>query len=212
MIKNITTENRWIGVLIIVHFVGLVGLSLPGFRHLFLPLTPLNLLLTLVTFYKVNNDFSGKLLLLSFLVFLIGFSVEAVGVETGILFGSYSYGAPFGFKLFETPIMIGVNWLFLALSSYGIVKYFTKKSIWLILLPPILMVALDFLVEPVAMKLGFWGWKNDVIPVQNYLMWFVTSLFIHALIQWFSPKINAKISFVIFGTQTVFFAVLNFVI
>ncbi|MEN8810113.1 MAG: carotenoid biosynthesis protein [Flavobacteriales bacterium] len=212
MIKNISTENRWIGVLIILHFVGLIGLSLPEFRHLFLPLTPVNLLLTLVAFYKVNSDFSGKLLLLSFLIFLIGFSVEAIGVETGILFGNYAYGSPFGFKIFDTPVMIGVNWLFLALSSYGIVQFFTKKAFWLIVLPPILMVGLDFLVEPVAMKLGFWGWENDIIPIQNYIMWFVTSLFIHVIIHWFSPKINSKISFVIFGTQTVFFAVLNFVI
>jgi putative membrane protein len=44
--------------------------------------------------------------------------------------------------------------LFLALSTYGIVQYFTKKSLWLILLPP-LMTALDYFVEPVAMALGF---------------------------------------------------------
>jgi putative membrane protein len=43
----------------------------------------------------------------------------------------------------------------LALSTYGIVQYFTKKSLWLILLPPLLMTALDYFVEPVAMALGF---------------------------------------------------------
>jgi len=53
--------------------------------------------------------------MLSLLVFLIGFSVEGIGVATGVLSGSYSYGSAFGFKLFKTPIMIGVNWLFLAL-------------------------------------------------------------------------------------------------
>jgi len=53
--------------------------------------------------------------MLSLLVFLIGFSVEGIGVATGVLSGSYSYGSAFGFKLFKTLIMIGVNWLFLAL-------------------------------------------------------------------------------------------------
>ena len=99
----------------------------------FLP-SALNLLLTLVVFYKMNNNFSGKFLILSAIIFLIGFSVEAVGVATGVLFGNYEYGAPFGFKIFETPLMIGVNWLFLALSTYGIVQYFTKKAILLILI------------------------------------------------------------------------------
>ncbi len=209
MIKNISIENRWIGLLLIVYFVGLIGMSVPSLRSLFLPLTPLNLLLTLVVFYKVNKDFSERFLILSLLVFTIGYSVEAVGVATGVLFGNYQYGTPLGFKVFETPIMIGVNWLFLAFSSYGVVQYFTKKTFWLILLPPFLMVGLDFLVEPVAMKLGFWSWENNIIPFQNYAMWFVTSLFIHLMISLFKPKINSKISFVIFGVQIVFFSVLN---
>jgi putative membrane protein len=66
-------------------------------------------------------------LILSLLIFLIGFSVEAVGVATGILFGSYAYSDVFGFKIFDTPALIGVNGCFLALSTYGIVQYFTKN-------------------------------------------------------------------------------------
>jgi len=81
--------------------------------------------------------------------------VEAIGVTTGVVFGSYAYGDPFGIKIFETPIMIGVNWFFLALSTYGVLQYFTKKALWLILIPPILMTSLDYLVEPVAIKLDF---------------------------------------------------------
>tara|TARA_B110000240_G_scaffold184014_1_gene218247 strand:+ start:233 stop:445 length:213 start_codon:yes stop_codon:yes gene_type:complete len=68
-------------------------------------------------------------------VFLIGFSVKGIGVTTSVLFRSYSYGIAFGFKLFKTPIMIGVNWLFLTLSTYGIVQFFKNKEVWLILLP-----------------------------------------------------------------------------
>ena len=143
---------------------------------------------------------------------MIGFSVEGIGVATGALFGNYSYGSTFGFKLFETPLMIGVNWLFLALSTYGIVQYFTKKALWLILLPPVLMTSLDYLVEPVAMKLDFWSWENDSIPLQNYAMWFLTSLFIHSIIYLFKPKINTKISIVVFSVQVLFFGVLNIVL
>jgi putative membrane protein len=212
MIKNISIENRWIGLLLLFNFFGLLGMALPEYRDFFLPLTPLNLLLTLVVFYKMNNNFSGKFLILSAIIFLIGFSVEAVGVATGVLFGNYEYGAPFGFKIFETPLMIGVNWLFLALSTYGIVQYFTKKAILLILIPPLLMTGLDVLVEPIAIKLDFWSWENDIIPIQNYVMWFVTSSVIHSVVYFFKPTINAKISFVILIVQVLFFGVLNFVL
>jgi putative membrane protein len=88
----------------------------------------------------------------------------------------------------------------LALSTYGIVQYFTKKSLWLILLPPLLMTALDYFVEP-GYGIGFWHWENDVIPLQNYMMWFITSLVIHGLIHLFRPTINAKLvsSFSVFN-------------
>ena len=208
MIKNITTENRWIGLLLLFYFFGTVGIGLSDFKHLFLPLTPFNLLLTLFIFYKVNNDFSRKFLILSFIIFLIGYSVEAIGVATGALFGSYSYGEFFGFKVFETPLLIGVNWLFLSLSTHGAVQYFTKKPLFLIVVPAVLMTILDFFIEPVAMKLGFWDWENNIIPFQNYVMWFATSAVIHGIIYVFKPKINPKISFVVLIAQFVFFVVL----
>ncbi|WP_299665499.1 carotenoid biosynthesis protein [uncultured Polaribacter sp.] len=209
MIKNNSVENRWILLLLLFYFFGFLGIAIPEYRDFFLPLTPLNLLLTFVVFYKVNKDFSQRFVILSLLVFLIGFSVESIGVATGVLFGSYSYGNSFGFKLFETPVMIGVNWLFLAFSTYGIVQFFTKKALWLIFIPPLLMTTLDFLVEPVAMKLSFWSWENDIIPMQNYAMWFITSIAIHGLIYLLRPKINAKISFIIIGVQVLFFGFLN---
>ena len=112
MIKKISTENRWIGLLLLFHFFGLLGMSFAAYKNLFLTLTPLNLLLTLLVFFKLNKDFSTKFIMLSLLIFLIGFSVEAIGVATGVLFGNYTYGGVFGYKLFETPILIGVNWLF----------------------------------------------------------------------------------------------------
>jgi putative membrane protein len=212
MIKNISIENRWIGLLLLFYFFGLIGISIDAYKDLFLPLTPLNLILTLFVFYKVNQDFSAKLYILSILIFLIGFSVEAIGVATGALFGSYTYGESFGFKISETPVVIGVNWLFLALSSYGVIQFFTKKTVWLIILPPLLMTSLDVLVEPVAMKLGFWSWANDIIPLQNYVMWYLTSIIIHVLIHLFRPNINPKISFTIISVQVSFFGALNIIL
>ena len=209
MLKNISQENRWIGLLLLFYFFGILGILTVVYKDFFLPLTPLNLLITLMVFLVVNNDFSKHFLILSFLIFTIGFSIETIGVKTGVLFGRYSYGNLFGFRIFETPLIIGVNWLFLALSAHGVVQYFTKKWLWLILIPSFLMTGLDFIVEPVAMKLGFWSWENNTIPLQNYVMWFVTSAVIHGIIYYFRPIINSKISFVVLVAQIVFFGILN---
>jgi putative membrane protein len=209
MKKKISAENQWIILLLLFYFFGLLGIAFEAYQYLFLPLTPLNLLLTLIVFYKVNGDYSLKFIMLSIIIFSAGFAIEAVGVATGVLFGNYNYGPVFGFKLFETPLMIGVNWLFLALGTYGVVQYFTQKTAYLLSIPPLLMTALDFLVEPIAMKLNFWNWDNDIIPPQNYLMWFITSFLIHSIMHLFSPTINAKISFVVISIQFLFFGILN---
>jgi putative membrane protein len=74
------------------------------------------------------------------------------------------------------------------------------------------MTGLDFFVELFAMELEFWNWKNNLIRIQNFLMWFATSAIIHSIIYAFRPKINAKISFVIFIAQLLFFGVLYLLI
>jgi putative membrane protein len=212
MKKNIATENRWISLLVLFYFFGTAGICIEQYKYFFLPLTPINLLLTLFIFYKINNDLSKRFLILSLIIFFIGYSVEAIGVATGMLFGSYSYGNLFGFKIFETPLLIGVNWLFLSLSAHGVVQYFTKNALILIFIPAFLMTGLDFFIEPVVMVLGFWSWENNLIPFQNFMMWFATSAVIHSIIYYFGPKINTKISFVVFIAQCLFFSILYFLI
>jgi putative membrane protein len=38
------------------------------------------------------------------------------------------------------------------------------------------MTFFDYLMEPAAIKLGYWVWQGSVIPFQNYLAWFVLGL------------------------------------
>lgn len=208
MTKTQSTEHRWIYLLFLFYFFGTLGIAVPTFRFLFLPLTPVNLVLTLFIFLKVNNDFSKKFIILSGIIYIIGYGVEAIGVGTGVLFGTYWYGEYFGFKILETPVLIGANWLFLSLSAHGAMQYFTKSRILLIVIPSIIMTGLDFFIEPVAMKLGFWNWADNIVPVQNFVMWFLTSAIIHVLITLFGPKINPKVSFAVLIAQFTFFITL----
>jgi putative membrane protein len=68
------------------------------------------------------------------------------------------------------------------------------------------MTGLDFFVELFAMELEFWNWKNNLIPIQNFLMWFETSAIIHSIIHAFRPKINAKLA-LLFSSLSYYFLV-----
>jgi putative membrane protein len=205
---NYSKVNISIVILFIFHVVGVVGLS-SDYQDLFLRLTPLNLLLSLGLFIWANNDFSVQFYKVVAILFALGFLVEVIGVSTGVLFGEYTYGATLGFKLFETPLMIGVNWILLSLASFGISSFFLKKQLPIILLSSLLMVLMDVLIEPIAISLDFWTWALGDIPLQNYFMWFLVSLIMNALISFNRLKIDYRISFGLLLSQILFFTLLS---
>ena len=205
---NYSKVNISIVILFIFHVVGVVGLS-SDYQDLFLRLTPLNLLLSLGLFIWANNDFSVQFYKVVAILFVLGFLVEVIGVSTGVLFGEYTYGATLGFKLFETPLMIGVNWILLSLASFGISSFFLKKQLPIILLSSLLMVLMDVLIEPIAISLDFWTWALGDIPLQNYVMWFFVSLIMNALISFNRLKIDYRISFGLLLSQILFFTLLS---
>ena len=90
------------------YFVGIVGLLLPLTNALFLQLTPFALALSslaLVIFY--DEKISKKAILVFAGIYATSFVIEAIGVNTGLIFGNYIYGNGLGTKLFNTPLIIG---------------------------------------------------------------------------------------------------------
>jgi putative membrane protein len=39
----------------------------------------------------------------------------------------------------------------------------------------------DWIMEPAAVKLGFWSWEGGQIPLLNYISWFLLSVFLLAI-------------------------------
>jgi putative membrane protein len=202
------TLNNFRYLLSAMYMAGIAGaIFLPeGTRDWFLKLTPLTLLFT--AFLLVYFNYSSSILQFLIISYGIGFLVEAVGVNTGLIFGNYAYGRILGPKIWNTPIIIGVNWFILAASSYALVKTIFNNH-WL-LLPAgaSLMTLLDYLIEPVAIKLDFWQWYGYDVPLKNYFGWFVTA----AVLMWIAKKLNLQFTNtlpnLILKLQFIFFATL----
>ena len=197
---------------------------MPSTRELTVSLTPMNLLLTAGLFIWGLEQYNRNFFITASMVFLLGYGVEVAGVNTGLLFGEYYYGSPLGWKLFNTPLMIGVNWFLLSFAASGIAEKLTQNAIAKVVLASALMVGLDFLIEPVAVSLDFWNWaslpaegaaapaKNYHIPIQNYIMWFVSALVINSVIHWRIKHLNFNLSALIFAVQITFFGLLNWLL
>jgi putative membrane protein len=116
-----------------------------------------------------------------------------------------------GWKVFETPLMIGVNWILLTYATvYSLEKYIQTKWI-LALFSSFVLVTLDFLIEPIAITYDFWTWTNGQIPIQNYVAWYVVGVvFCFALAQFKKDSFNTFAPFLLL-IQFLFFGILNFV-
>ena len=109
-------------------------------------------------------------------MFIGGYVIEYVGVHTGIFFGDYAYGDALGSKYLGIPIIIGINWYAIVVSSAAVARKFTDNATLRIILTALFCTLVDFLIEPVAIRFGFWNWKGGLIPWTNYLWWFLFSL------------------------------------
>lgn len=174
-------KSQWIaiGILVILYTVGAVS-TIIGYEEL-LKLSSVNLLLTLflVLWFQPKTK---AFVVYAFIVYFAGFFIELAGITTGKIFGQYFYGNNLGIKLWDVPIVIGVNWLLLSYSSVSVTAYLAKrismvKKAWVFsLVASVAMVGIDALIEPLCARLDFWYWKGGDIPLTNFTAWFLFSV------------------------------------
>lgn len=210
---RILTLSRTIMFLIIYYSVGVVGLSLPVTHDLFAALLPFSLLLSLALLFHFHHPWKPSHSILFIVIALLGYLAEVVGVQTGLIFGSYQYHQVLGVALLDTPLMIGLNWLMLIYCVFMMVR----QNLRLPVLPAILtgaslMVVYDVVMEPVAVYIGMWSWRDNIIPWQNYLAWFLISAFLLALLFLFRIQARNKVAGWLFVIQFSFFLALNIII
>jgi putative membrane protein len=201
--SNIIQPLIWLSIF---HIVGLFGLV--KYADIFQRLIPLNLIGTFAFLLFYQKHWNIRIISYFMFVFTTTFIIEAIGVKTGLIFGSYNYGKSLGPKLFNTPLLIGINWLVIAYCASLMVKNL-KFNVWYqAFVGACLMVMLDVLIEPVAGRFGMWYFKYNV-PLQNYLAWFVISYVLIIITLNLKAKLRNDIAPYVFCVQLAFFILLN---
>ena len=196
MIKKFSKDQIATSIATLFHTIGLAGILI--FKSdLIIRSTPFNLLLSFGLLFWTQKERNRYFYLFITIVFIIGFIAEVIGVNTGWLFGNYSYGNILGFKWQQVPLMIGVNWIIIIYCcGISITTLLLKiiqpvtdslpqpsntlKALSVITDSATLALIFDWIMEPVAIKLGFWKWDGE-IPMYNYICWFVISLLLMLL-------------------------------
>ncbi len=193
MLNSFTKFQIATAIAVLFHTIGLVGL-LYFDKTFFLAATPFNLMLSFALLIWTQQEKNLHFIVFFIACFLVGVAVEIVGINTGVLFGDYTYGDVLGFKFQNVPLLIGINWFIIIYCSGISIHTLLMKAINRISSdsgkPPTVLKALsvivdgatlavffDWLMEPVAVKLSYWVWNGDgSIPFFNYICWFVISL------------------------------------
>jgi uncharacterized membrane protein len=200
-------EKIALAVIGIFHLAGLVLLSFSsGFIYsISLDFVPINLILTTLLLVKFQKEYSSRFWVFFIFSFLAGYLAEVIGVNTGLIFGHYSYGEVLGPGLFGTPFLIGLNWFMLAYSAICLCDFLPAPS-WIRFFTAVtIMVGLDYLIEPVAMRLGFWNWELGTVPLQNYLGWTAVAAIILGQAFLFQFARKNRVAALTFLIQVLFF-------
>lgn len=213
-------------IAVLFHLIGLTGLLFFD-KTFFLQSTSINLLLMFALLLWTQQEKNKYFYIFLLACFSIGIAAEMIGINTKILFGDYTYGNVLGFKVMNVPLLIGINW-FIIIYCSGISihtllmkainristdtgkKPMVLKALSVIIDGATLAVLFDWLMEPVAVKLGYWTWNGDgSIPFYNYICWFLVSILLLTVFHFAKFNKQNKFAVNLFLIQLMFFLILR---
>lgn len=151
----------------------------------------------------------GSRNIIAFLLITVGvsFSLEAIGVATGWVFGPYYYTDHLGLKILGVPPMIQAGYTAMGYSSLmtarillGLKEAPKKLSsiLLLTLVGTLIMVSWDVAMDPYQSTVsGDWIWTTGGqyfgIGIHNYVGWFVTVFTFILLYQLYAARFAEKV-------------------
>jgi bisanhydrobacterioruberin hydratase len=82
------------------------------------------------------------------------------------------------------------------------------KAISVIVDGATLAVFIDWIMEPVAVQLGYWKWNGE-IPIYNYICWFVVAIAMLAIFHFCKFNKQNKFAVHLLMIQVLFFLLLR---
>lgn len=210
------------------HVSGFIAIGL--FKsELFLKLTPLNLLVCAALIFWTQEKINMGFLLFCVIAFGVGFGTEWVGINTGLLFGDYQYGTVLGPGWQGVPYIIGIQWMVVVYCAGISMAMLHQKllqnqpgetgtalkwwmAISMVADSALIALIFDWILEPVAMALGYWTWNGGEVPWLNYATWWGVTAFIMVFFHFLPFRKQNLFAVHLLMIQVMFFLLLRTVI
>ena len=124
------------------------------------------------------------------LVAVVAVCFEAVGLATGVPYGSYTYSDALGPTLLGVPLLVPLAWLMMAWPSWVVAARLTVRRPARVALAAGVFAAWDVVLDPQMVQAGYWTWAHpapglpgiDTVPLTNLAGWLLAGLVLMALL------------------------------
>jgi putative membrane protein len=153
-------------------------------------------LFALPSYYAIiDAKGAGKGLVILSVLGIYALLIESSAIHTGFPYGDFIYNDLLGQKIFGlTPWTVAFAWPPILLIAYWFAQHFTStvathKTLKTLSLTAIGAMAIDVVLDPAAVYLGFWGWEDPGffygVPLVNFAGWllsgFIGAVILHTL-------------------------------
>jgi putative membrane protein len=107
-----------------------------------------------------------------------GLGVEALGVATGVPFGSYAYSDSLGWQLAGVPAVIPLAWTMMGYPALLVGRRIASGRWWGPAVAGWALASWDLFLDPQMVEAGHWVWlgQNEIallgVPATNFVAWF----------------------------------------
>ncbi len=153
----------------------MVNVPLPEWSHY---VSGVNVLLfALPSFWAVRRWLGLRDALVLAVVFaVVSLAIEVSAIATGFPYGHFGYSDLLGFRLFgAVPWTVAFAWTPLVLTAYAAAALTGKNLFIRFILTLSFLIAFDLVLDPGAVRLGFWQYNSGGgfygVPLSNFAGW-----------------------------------------
>ena len=135
------------------------------------------ILFVLPAFWAANRWLGRRDAIILFVVLgSLALAIETFAIITGFPYGHFGYSDLLGYRLFGyTPWTVAFAWTPLLLAGYAVARRIAENAVVRVAAVALLLVVFDLVIDPGAVKIGFWGYEGGgafySVPVSNFLGW-----------------------------------------
>ena len=161
------------------------------------------IIFALPTYYAVIKHkglAQGLVILLALGIYAL--SIETSALATGFPYGDFKYSGVLGAKIFDiTPWTVAFAYPPVLILAHWYARKKSSKNLSIVLYTAVFAMLVDMVLDPAAVRLGFWAWNDPGfyygVPLVNFLGWLLTGAVGALLIQvmWGDRKMPKSLAY-----------------